>query len=84
MNIGNQLYSRLSWLARRPFLMQSELPTALCLILINRVNETTNIELKAISARNLLLTKKKKKKHKKTAYLAHDSRRYDPLIKINK
>ena len=29
MNIGNQLYSSLSWLARQAYLMQSELPTAL-------------------------------------------------------
>ena len=29
MNIGNQLYSTLSWLAREAYLMQSELPTAL-------------------------------------------------------
>ena len=29
MNIGNQLYSTLSWLARQAWLMQSELPTAL-------------------------------------------------------
>ena len=29
MNIGIQLYSSLSWLARQAYLMQSELPTAL-------------------------------------------------------
>ena len=29
MNIGNQFYSTLSWLARQAFLMQSELPIVL-------------------------------------------------------
>ena len=29
MNVGNQLYSTLSWLARQAYLMQSELPIAL-------------------------------------------------------